>query len=345
MAESYYRTIKGKQYDRELLEIVEKAVKRTKAPISKTVAKNLFEAIKDGNDYTEIEKRTVKYIRDNFAFSPEADEYLRTEIRKWAAKISVPSKKTSSKKQTAKRTKKEASPYEDSDSDFYHPYQQESEEEIAPTPEYQELVELNRYGSSQKSNNKRWIIVAGILVGILLLIFLFRMCSSSSSKKGAETSKTVKTDSSKPSVIQLERKEVETGKVTSEFKSRPEAIHYINHLQIRFIKHSLEMSEEAPNQIATLASALKSYPGIKIRVKGHTCFIGELDENKILSDERAKFIKDELEKQGVDSSQLDYRGFGETTSVASNYTESGRILNRRVDFSVLSVDPIKKRKK
>lgn len=42
-------------------------------------------------------------------------------------------------------------------------------------------------------------------------------------------------------------------------------------------------------------------------------------------------------KYGVNASQIDYRGFGETAEIESNSTEAGRIKNRRVDFTVLSV--------
>ncbi|TGN06504.1 OmpA family protein [Leptospira ilyithenensis] len=351
MADSYYRTIKGKQYDRELLEIVEKATKRTKSPLNKNVAKNLFEAIKDGNDYTEIEKRTVKYIRENFSFSEEADEYLRTEIRKWAAKISVAVKKPSTKKTTSKKskssnTKSKSKIFEEEEDSisYFHSYD-ESEEDIAPTPEYDELIELNNYGKKQPKPYKKWILIALVVIVVLAIAYLAKTCSCASSKDtvSKQTNVTSANSHAAPK-IDLNRVEVEEGKVTSQFKSRGEAIRYINDLKIRFIKQSLTLSSDAPDQIATLASVLKEYPEINVRIKGHTCFIGELDENKILSDERAKFIKDELEKSGVSSSQLDYRGFGETTNIDTNYTEAGRIQNRRVDFSVLGVDASKEKK-
>ncbi|WP_411824044.1 OmpA family protein [Leptospira sp. 'Mane'] len=346
MADSYYRTIKGKQYDRELLEIVEKATKRTKSPLNKNVAKNLFEAIKDGNDYTETEKRTVKYIRENFSFSEEADEYLRTEIRKWAAKISAAVKKPGSKKSPSKKSKSsdkksKSRTFEEEDSNsYFHSYDDSEEDDIAPTPEYDELVELNNYERKQPRSYKKWILIGLIVVAVFAIIYFAKNCNCapSSSKKVSKQTNVIGSDSSSPSKIDLNRDEVAEGKVTSQFKTRGEAIRYINDLRIQFIKQSLTLSTEAPDQIVTLASALKKYPEISVRVKGHTCFIGELDENKILSDERAKFIKDELEKNGVSSSQLDYRGFGETTNVDTNYTEAGRIKNRRVDFSVLGVD-------
>ncbi|TGL86360.1 OmpA family protein [Leptospira congkakensis] len=345
MADSYYRTISGKQYDNELLEIAEKATKRSKAPIGKNVAKTLFDAIKDGGDYTDVEKRTVKYIRDNFKFSPDADEYLRTEIRKWAAKISVPAakKKSSSKVSTKKEstTKRSSARSAKSSIEGFTPYtesyesDESSQDEIAPTPEYNELVALNKFQITPKQNRLgRFILLGLVLVFfIVLIIFGIRSCNRNSSQSKIESSNV----SSEVGSRSLERVALSEGKVSNRFESRASAIRYINELQIRFIKQSMQTEDVAADKIATLAEALKAYPAVRIRVKGHTCFIGEMDENKILSDERAKFIFDELVKNGVNATQLDYRGFGETAEIESNSTEAGRIKNRRVDFTVLSV--------
>ncbi len=372
MADSYYRTIKGKQYDREILEIVEKASKRSKAPLNKNIAKSIFEAIKDGGDYTDIEKRTLKYIRDNFKFAPDADEYLRTEIRKWAAKISVPaakkSNKSSSKGETkpAKKTRVTSTSTisrmhekKESNDTFYHVYDSETEDEIEPTPEYNELVELNRYGKKPAGSSYiRYVFIGILIVAIVCLFFIVRSCRSGNQTEMSDLSsvkseransiKSDRVDSVSSPIISKEKKnervqllphtEVENVQSSMTFKSRSIAIRFINELQIRFIKQTLNLHTDAAMQLANLSEALKAYPEIKVRIKGHTCFIGELDENKILSEERAKLIFEELVKRGVNSSQMETRGFGETTSVDTNYSEEGRIKNRRVDFTVLSIN-------
>ena len=48
-------------------------------------AKQLLDALMDGDVHTDIEKDTMAYIRDNFKWTEAADEWFRTEIRKWAA--------------------------------------------------------------------------------------------------------------------------------------------------------------------------------------------------------------------------------------------------------------------
>ena len=86
MSDSYYKTIDGKHYDREMLEIADEAVAGAgDGRISVEDAQKLLGAVKDANKYTDIEKATMKYIRENYKFTYAADQWFRTEIRKWAA--------------------------------------------------------------------------------------------------------------------------------------------------------------------------------------------------------------------------------------------------------------------
>ena len=86
MSDSYYKTIDGKHYDREMLEIADEAVAGVgDGRISVEDAQKLLGAVKDANKYTDIEKATMKYIRENYKFTYAADQWFRTEIRKWAA--------------------------------------------------------------------------------------------------------------------------------------------------------------------------------------------------------------------------------------------------------------------
>jgi hypothetical protein len=53
--------------------------------ISKADAKEILGAVKDGNTYKDIEKATMKYLRENYNLTDAADEWFRQEIRVWAA--------------------------------------------------------------------------------------------------------------------------------------------------------------------------------------------------------------------------------------------------------------------
>ncbi|WP_306642950.1 hypothetical protein [Sanyastnella coralliicola] len=82
----YYKTIDGKKYDGEIIELAEKLTSGAgDGRISKDDAAQLLDAVKDGDSYTDIEKDTMAYVRENFKWTEAADEWFRTEIRKWAA--------------------------------------------------------------------------------------------------------------------------------------------------------------------------------------------------------------------------------------------------------------------
>ena len=86
MSQDYYRTIAGKKYDRIMLEIAEEAMAgRGDGRISLEDAQRLIDSVKDANKYTDIEKATMRYIRDHYHFTPASDQWFRKEIRRWAA--------------------------------------------------------------------------------------------------------------------------------------------------------------------------------------------------------------------------------------------------------------------
>ena len=80
-----FMEIKGKKYDRELIEIAQELTEK-KEEIKLEGSKKLFLKIKDYDDYTDIEKRTVSYIHKKFKFTSEANQWLRAEIKRWGAR-------------------------------------------------------------------------------------------------------------------------------------------------------------------------------------------------------------------------------------------------------------------
>jgi hypothetical protein len=83
---SYYRTIDGKKYDGALLDLAQELVQgQGDGRISVADAEKLFAKIKDGGVSTDVEKDTIEHIRQNHAWTEAADEWFRTEVRRWAA--------------------------------------------------------------------------------------------------------------------------------------------------------------------------------------------------------------------------------------------------------------------
>ena len=87
--------------------------------------------------------------------------------------------------------------------------------------------------------------------------------------------------------------------------------------------------------------ALKRYERIeKVEVAGHTDNKGSDRYNLRLSQQRARSVRDYLVEQGVDPDRLVSKGYGETEPIDSNFTESGRTRNRRVEFRILEQETV-----
>jgi outer membrane protein OmpA-like peptidoglycan-associated protein len=88
------------------------------------------------------------------------------------------------------------------------------------------------------------------------------------------------------------------------------------------------------SEIDRVAGVLTRYPDTLIRVEGHTDSVGTEEYNMDLSFRRANSVRDLLVQRGVNISRIQPVGFGETIPVATNDTEGGRQLNRRVEIKI-----------
>jgi len=75
---SYYKTIGGTRYDRELLSQAEAFAKD--GQISFPEAKLLWESAQDGQGVTDTEKGTLEYITEHFKFTDKAATFMQTQL-------------------------------------------------------------------------------------------------------------------------------------------------------------------------------------------------------------------------------------------------------------------------
>ena len=73
-----------------------------------------------------------------------------------------------------------------------------------------------------------------------------------------------------------------------------------------------------------------------IEINGFTDNIGNSIDNQILSENRAKSVRDLLLLNGIDAKKLSFNGYGEAHPVSNNNTKYGRKMNRRTEFKVIS---------
>ncbi len=85
-----------------------------------------------------------------------------------------------------------------------------------------------------------------------------------------------------------------------------------------------------------VVTVLNQSPSIKkIRVEGHTDFIGSDKANLRLSQQRAEAVMRYLIDKGIDRERLVAVGYGETRPIDPDKTDLARARNRRVEFTIL----------
>ena len=100
-----------------------------------------------------------------------------------------------------------------------------------------------------------------------------------------------------------------------------------------FDKSDLKIGSE--KMLMEIVKLMKGYPDMKIEIQGHTDSVGNRDYNLKLSGIRAETVKSFIVLYGIDPSRMTTKGYGPEMPVASNDTEEGRALNRRVELKKL----------
>jgi outer membrane protein OmpA-like peptidoglycan-associated protein len=101
------------------------------------------------------------------------------------------------------------------------------------------------------------------------------------------------------------------------------------------------LSADARINLDKLVSILQKYPDTNIEVQGHTDNKGTARYNQNLSKQRASSVSGYLSRNGINSSRLTLRGFGENAPKYENTTEDGRSQNRRGEFLITANEKMK----
>ncbi len=100
-----------------------------------------------------------------------------------------------------------------------------------------------------------------------------------------------------------------------------------------FAVGSHELTDQAKRLLADAAEIMREHPDEKIYINGHTDATGSRDDNQSLSEARANAAFEYLVSvQELSADRFVVTGYGEDRPVASNQTETGRQLNRRVEI-------------
>src|ERR1041385_8635781 len=103
--------------------------------------------------------------------------------------------------------------------------------------------------------------------------------------------------------------------------------------EINFEFNSSILSDGYPS-LLRLADVLKEHPDYKVKVTGHTDFVGSANYNDKLAMARAESVKAFLVKYGVNPAAISTSGDGKRSPEVDNKTKEGRFMNRRVVLAV-----------
>ncbi|MCB9224736.1 MAG: OmpA family protein [Crocinitomicaceae bacterium] len=112
-----------------------------------------------------------------------------------------------------------------------------------------------------------------------------------------------------------------------------------------YAKYSLR--NESVNELERLIQLLNDNPTMRIEISGHTDTRGSIEDNQVLSQNRAKSVVDYLIAHGISADRLEYAGYGETKPlipdaeinklVSKQEKEEAHQQNRRTEFKILKI--------
>lgn len=104
---------------------------------------------------------------------------------------------------------------------------------------------------------------------------------------------------------------------------------------VEFESGSATLTPKGLGILDDMASAIQRVGDQTITVTGHTDNVGNTDANLLLSNERAKAVKQYLIGRNIDAARISVAGKGDSDPVASNDNEEGRTRNRRIEFTLV----------
>ena len=105
---------------------------------------------------------------------------------------------------------------------------------------------------------------------------------------------------------------------------------------IFFDSNKSDIKSESEAELQKLLKFLSENPSVCLEIAAHTDNVGSDANNQILSQKRAESVVQYLVSKGIAALRLKAKGYGEEKPKASNNDEAGRLLNRRVEFSLMN---------
>lgn len=105
--------------------------------------------------------------------------------------------------------------------------------------------------------------------------------------------------------------------------------------QVYFDPDQTNLRLGAVANLEAVTESLKSSPrALKISISGHSDDAGKPEYNERLAEARARTVAAYMASRGISMDQIKVASYGSSRPIASNATETGRQMNRRVDIHI-----------
>lgn len=111
---------------------------------------------------------------------------------------------------------------------------------------------------------------------------------------------------------------------------------------IQFEFDSYRLMKSSYKELDLVVELLKANPTFKVRLSGHTDFIGSDEYNLTLSRNRARSVADYFISKGIKSERIQSFGFGKARPIVFDKTDEARMINRRVEVRFTAQEPADK---
>lgn len=101
---------------------------------------------------------------------------------------------------------------------------------------------------------------------------------------------------------------------------------------VEFEFDKAELKGESSVVLDVAIDSLRTCPNIPVRIEGHTDAIGNEDYNQRLGLRRAQTVQQYFVDGGISARRISAKSYGESRPIATNDTDEGRALNRRVEL-------------
>ncbi len=124
------------------------------------------------------------------------------------------------------------------------------------------------------------------------------------------------------------------------FELRPALVQgqVLRFTNIYFDVASATIKPESYAVLDDIVTTLLDNPNARVQIGGHTDSDGSESYNQTLSEQRAASVFNYLVNHGVPARMLTTMGYGESSPVVPNTSAANKAQNRRIEFTVLSVD-------